>query len=141
MQGDKLLLRLLHLVTIIDNNKKVSGKWVKIKGRENDEFFEEGYVFNGFLTDKKIEAPLKIPFEAFTVFVDKLAAHSQIIEEDSTENSMAYYIDLGTTPPSEPEFVGFSGSSSRLDVDNSDSASSILFNQNGDYVFVTLQGN
>ncbi len=83
---------------VIDNNKKVSGKWVKIKGRENDEFFEEGYVFNGFLTDKKIEAPLKIPFEAFTVFVDKLAAHSQIIEEDSNENSMAYYIDLGTTP-------------------------------------------
>ena len=50
-------------------------------------------------------------------------------------------IDLRTNPPAEPEFVGFNGIPSRLDVDNSDSPTSITFNSTGDYVFVTLQGN
>jgi hypothetical protein len=60
---------------------------------------------------------------------------------DSTIRSVLGRIDLNNNPPSEPEFVGFSGMGSRIDVDNSDSPSSITFNENGDYVFITLQGN
>ncbi len=55
-----------------DNKKKVTGKWVKIKGPAAGEYFEDAYVFNGYLTEEKIERPLKIPFDAFTVFIDKL---------------------------------------------------------------------
>ena len=83
---------------VIDNNEKVTGKWVKIKGTESDEFFEEGYVFNGFLTEKKIETPLKIKFDAFTIFIDKLAAHTQIVKNNDAENKANYYVDLGATP-------------------------------------------
>jgi sugar lactone lactonase YvrE len=60
---------------------------------------------------------------------------------DTTLRSMLGRIDLQSNPPSEPEFVGFNGIPSRMDVDNSDSPSSITFNSTGDYVFVTLQGN
>jgi sugar lactone lactonase YvrE len=60
---------------------------------------------------------------------------------DSTLRSMLGRVDLNATPPHEPEFFGFNGIPSRLDVDNADSPSSITFNATGDYVFVTLQGN
>ena len=43
-----------------DNKKKVTGKWVKIKGPAAGEYFEDAYVFNGYLTEEKIERPLKI---------------------------------------------------------------------------------
>ena len=67
----------LHL-DVKDNNKKVSGKWVKIKGPAVGEYFEDGYVFNGFLTDEKIEQPLKIAGDAFTIFIDKLHANAEL---------------------------------------------------------------
>jgi hypothetical protein len=60
---------------------------------------------------------------------------------DSTVRSLLGRVELSSNPPVEPEFVGYNGTSSRIDVDNSDSPSSITFNQYGDYVFVTLQGN
>ncbi|MFK8013589.1 MAG: Ig-like domain-containing protein [Marinicellaceae bacterium] len=60
---------------------------------------------------------------------------------DSTIRSVLGRIDLNSNPPAEPEFQGFNGTPSRLDIDNSDSPSSITFNESGDYVFVTLQGN
>ena len=61
-----------------DNNKKISGKWVKIKGPAAGEYFEDAYVFNGYLTEDKIERPLKISFDAFTVFIDKLNADAEL---------------------------------------------------------------
>ncbi|MEZ5471263.1 MAG: PKD domain-containing protein [Marinicella sp.] len=60
---------------------------------------------------------------------------------DSTVRSVVGRIDLTVSPPHEPELFGFNGAPSRLDVDNSDSPSSITFNENGDFVFITLQGN
>lgn len=60
---------------------------------------------------------------------------------DTTIRSVLGRIDLTANPPAEPEFSGFSGTPSRIDVDNSDSPSSITFNETGDYVFITLQGN
>ena len=67
----------LHL-DVKDNNTKVSGKWVKIKGPAVGEYFEDGYVFNGYLTDEKIEQPLKITGDAFTIYIDKLHANVKV---------------------------------------------------------------
>ncbi|GGI56083.1 SH3 domain-containing protein [Winogradskyella haliclonae] len=67
----------LHM-DVKDSNKKVSGKWVKIKGPAVGEYFEGGYVFNGFLTDEKIEQPLKITGDAFTIYIDKLHANVKV---------------------------------------------------------------
>lgn len=60
---------------------------------------------------------------------------------DSTLRAVLGRIDLNVSPPREPEFFGFNGDPSRVDVDNADSPTSITFNATGDYVFVTLQGN
>jgi len=67
----------LHM-DVKDSNKKVSGKWVKIKGPAVGEYFEGAYVFNGFLTDEKIEQPLKIAGDAFTIYIDKLHANVKV---------------------------------------------------------------
>lgn len=72
---------------IKDRNKKVSGKWVKIKGPAVGEYFEDGYVFNGYLTDEKIEQPLKIAGEAFTIYIDKLHADAAI-KSSTVENDV-----------------------------------------------------
>ncbi len=59
---------------------------------------------------------------------------------DSVVRSMLGRIDLTGSIPAEPEFSG-SNSPSRIDVDNSESPSSLTFSPRGDYVFLTLQGN
>ncbi len=45
---------------VVDNGKKLSGKWVKVRGIDAYEFFEEGYVFNGYLTEEKLEKRFKV---------------------------------------------------------------------------------
>ena len=60
---------------------------------------------------------------------------------DTVIRSMLGRIDLTANTPQEPEFVGFTDTPSRVDVDNADSPSSVVFSPRGDYVFVTLQGN
>ena len=82
---------------IKDNDKKVSGQWVKVKAIEPQEFFREGYVFNGFLTEEKIERPLKVKFDAFTVFVDELSKDIETTTE-KTEDSQVFVVSLGATP-------------------------------------------
>ncbi|TCK68010.1 SH3 domain-containing protein [Winogradskyella wandonensis] len=80
----------LHL-DVKDNDKKVSGKWVKIKGPAVGEYFEDGYVFNGYLTEEKIEQPLKIAGDTFTIYIDKLQANVQEqkpVVEDETAASV-----------------------------------------------------
>ncbi len=60
---------------------------------------------------------------------------------DSSLRSLLGRVDLTVTPPLEPEAVPFTTAVSRVDIDNSDSPSSISFSPAGDYAFVTLQGN
>lgn len=81
-----------------DRNTKISGEWVKIRGTEADEFFDEGYVFNGFLTENYIEAPLKATFEPFTIFVDGFDKHSEFEADASGENSQVFKIISDETP-------------------------------------------
>lgn len=90
-----------------DNNKKVSGKWVKIKGPAVGEYFEDGYVFNGFLTEAKIERPLKVSSSAFTIYIDELNADVESITskvktlnmspEDENEASI-YRVKMDKSP-------------------------------------------
>lgn len=70
-----------------DSKKKVSGKWVKIKGPAVGEYFEDAYVFNGYLTKEKIERPLKISFDAFTIFIDKLNAYAVLQNTSAIEDT------------------------------------------------------
>ena len=55
---------------IVDGGKKLTGEWVKIRGIDAYEFFEEGYVFNGYLTETKLEKRFKINYNEFTVTID-----------------------------------------------------------------------
>lgn len=80
-----------------DNNKKVTGKWVKIKGPAVGEYFEDAYVFNGFLTEEKIEQPLKIPFDAFTLYIDQLNADVEpVLSEADGLNKTSTEDDVST---------------------------------------------
>lgn len=83
---------------IQSNNSKITGEWVKIRGTEADEFFDEGYVFNGFLTEDRIESPLKVPFDAFTIFVDAIDRHTEFVADASGENSATYNLASGESP-------------------------------------------
>lgn len=73
-----------------DKDKKVSGQWVKIKGPAAGEYFEEAYIFSGYLTEDKIERPLKVVYEELTVFIDQLAngTNSKTSSSETEENSV-----------------------------------------------------
>jgi hypothetical protein len=58
---------------IVDGGKKLSGQWVKIRGIDAYEFFEEGYVFSGYLTLKKLEKPFKVSYDEFTVTIEGIS--------------------------------------------------------------------
>jgi hypothetical protein len=58
---------------VVDNGKKLSGKWVKVRGIDAYEFFEEGYVFNGYLTEEKLEKRFKVNYDAFTVTIEEIS--------------------------------------------------------------------
>lgn len=64
-----------------------------------------------------------------------------ILTPDSTLRSMLGRVDLSLTPPREPEFEHDESLASRIDIDNTDSPSSLAFSPAGNYAFVTLQGN
>jgi len=54
---------------VVDGGKKLSGEWVKVRGIDAYEFFDEGYVFNGYLTEEKLEKRFKIAYDEFTVTI------------------------------------------------------------------------
>jgi len=84
---------------VLDKGSKIEGEWVKIKGLENYESFEEGYVFNGFLTEEKLKRPYKIPFEEFTIFIEDLEAlPEERLNKNIAGDSAAVAIELGVTP-------------------------------------------
>jgi hypothetical protein len=81
-----------------DNHNKISGEWVKIRGTEANEFFDVGYVFSGYLTEDRIEKPLKVAFEEFTILIENLGANSKEIQlNDDNNDEKAYLIELGET--------------------------------------------
>lgn len=74
-------------------------------------------------------------------YFDQATGLNMAASHDSTVRSMLGRIDLNQNPPSEPEASFWSSVVSRVDIDNTDSPSSVTFSAAGDYVFVTLQGN
>ncbi len=54
---------------IMDNGKKLSGAWVKVRSIDAYDVFE-GYVFNGFLTEEKLQKRFKTVYDEFTVSID-----------------------------------------------------------------------
>lgn len=65
---------------------------------------------------------------------------SSDLNTDHTVRAMVARIDLATNREPNP-ITNRPNESSRLDIDNSDSPSSIDFSPNGDYAYITLQGN
>jgi len=63
------------------------------------------------------------------------------LAHDSTVRPMLGRVDLDpdSGPPQEPGVSGFSNG--RLDADNADSPSALVFSPRGDYVFAAMQGN
>ncbi len=59
-------------IDIVDDGKKIAGQWVKVRGIDAYDFFEEGYVFNGFLTEEVLQKRFKIDYEPFTVSIEGL---------------------------------------------------------------------
>ena len=81
-----------------DNNKIISGEWVKISATNTNYNASIGYVFNGFLTETALKKRFKISFDAFSISMDSLDAFIAIkplttLKTDTTN----VYIDLGET--------------------------------------------
>ncbi len=55
---------------VVDSGKKLAGEWVKVRGIDAYEFFEEGYVFNGYLTEEKLEKRFKVVYDEFTLTIE-----------------------------------------------------------------------
>ncbi|MBT8265662.1 MAG: SH3 domain-containing protein [Bacteroidia bacterium] len=86
-------------VDVLDRGTKVQGEWVKIKGLEDYESFDEGYVFNGYLTEEKIKKPFKIPFKEFTIYIDDLDAfHNEKFRSVILADTASVGIELGASP-------------------------------------------
>ena len=83
-----------------DNDTKVSGQWVKIKGPAAGEYFDEAYVFSGYLTEDKIERPLKIRTKAFTILIDKLDKDTEEVTLQKTDDDMPalFLMEDGKSP-------------------------------------------
>ncbi len=84
---------------VMDNNKKVTGQWVKIKGPLAGEYFEEAYVFNGFLTETEIKRPLKVKLDAFSIFIDELNDDTTPKQSTSQDETLSFFtVKNGKSP-------------------------------------------
>ena len=86
------------MLDVKDKNEKVTGEWVKVRGLKDYEFFKEGYVFNGFLTEEKIEEPLKVKYDAFTLYVDELQTDVEGVREIESPDNKVFTLKVGATP-------------------------------------------
>ena len=55
---------------VVDSGKKLAGEWVKVRGIDAYEFLEEGYVFNGYLTEEKLDKRFKVVYDEFTLTIE-----------------------------------------------------------------------
>ena len=69
------------MLDVIDNGKKLTGEWVKIRSIDAFETFDEGYVFNGFLTEEKLQKRFKTNYDAFTVNVEGISEKKAVKDE------------------------------------------------------------
>lgn len=69
------------MLDVIDNGKKLTGEWVKIRSIDAFETFDEGYVFNGFLTEEKLQKRFKTNYDTFTVNIEGISEKKAVIDE------------------------------------------------------------
>jgi len=69
------------ILDVVDNGKKLTGEWVKIRSIDAFETFDEGYVFNGFLTEEKLQKRFKTNYDAFTVNIEGISEKKAVIDE------------------------------------------------------------
>ncbi|GAB1856081.1 hypothetical protein MHTCC0001_09160 [Flavobacteriaceae bacterium MHTCC 0001] len=84
---------------ITDNDRIVSGEWVKVTCTDDLYNHRTGYVFNGFLSEEKLHKRFSVGFEDFTVeFNDvdaEIIGNPQITIHDS--NTIDAFIEFGET--------------------------------------------
>ena len=66
---------------IIDGGQKLSGEWVKVRSIDAYDLFEEGYVFNGYLTEQVLNKRFKVTYDEFTVTVEDLSQQRARIDK------------------------------------------------------------
>lgn len=85
-------------ISVMDDSIQRKGAWVKVRSIDAYDTFE-GYVFNGFLTEKKLKRHYKIPFKEFTIYVQdfdnylRLGLSDNLVENDT----IRIPLDLGET--------------------------------------------
>ncbi|WP_203257487.1 SH3 domain-containing protein [Hyunsoonleella ulvae] len=82
-----------------DDNTVISGEWVKVTCTDDLYNNRTGYVFNGFLTDRKLEKRFSIDFEDFKIEFNNLRAEiigdPQVAVHDAS--TVDAFIDFGET--------------------------------------------
>ena len=78
---------------VLDNGKKRSGEWVKIRGTHAYEFIDEGYVFSGFLTEEKLKKRFKASFEEFTVSIEDISEKKSNVEIGNSNGIISFKLD------------------------------------------------
>ena len=83
---------------VVDNNKVISGEWVKISTTDNDYNTTIGYVFNGFLTETELRKRFKINLDAFILTIDSLDAWvDEKVLLKTNKDTINVAIELGET--------------------------------------------
>lgn len=82
-----------------DNNNIVSGEWVKVTCKDDIYNNRSGYVFNGFLSETKIEKRFTVGFDDFTLEFENLNAEIIGDEQVSThsDNTIDAILEMGET--------------------------------------------
>ncbi|WP_406685210.1 SH3 domain-containing protein [Seonamhaeicola sp. MEBiC1930] len=82
-----------------DKNDVVSGEWVKVTCTDDIHNNRTGYVFNGFLSEHRIDKRFSIDFEDFTMEFENLRADIIGNEQISTHpnNSIDAILEIGET--------------------------------------------
>jgi hypothetical protein len=77
---------------VVDGGKTLNGEWVKVRGIDAYDFFEEGYVFNGYLTEEKLEKRFKVPYDEFTVTIEGISEKKSRADNiDPDFNGVLFY--------------------------------------------------
>jgi hypothetical protein len=82
---------------VLEGGKKISGEWVKIRGTHAYEVIDEGYVFNGFLTEEKLKKRFKISFDEFTVSIKDVSEIKSKTEIGISNNILSFKQDVNET--------------------------------------------
>lgn len=69
---------------VMNNGEKLTGEWVRVRSLDAYNTFE-GYVFNGFLTEEKLEKRFKTKYSEFTVTIDGLSEKETVKDETNPE--------------------------------------------------------